>query len=349
MRPLGPLLALLLLGPSLGFFAPAPRVARSFSPFQRRFGRRSVKVRKSVVAVAAVEEYVDIHAFELIDMIRDATAAARSFIKSASDPSSRGSALTLISQLIEPLDLLTIFICSYLARQDRLLRRLPRREPLFENSIWFAIAPTTRAVSMIIWPLFYISDCICTLLRTSGALVPAQLYKIVHVELSFGYAYATGRLLVALKSFLVRRMTKPEKTGGTGGRCPVVLDRLSDIVCWLFIAVQLLEKTSAQLGFNLRSILALGGGGAVVLGLACQSPLENLVSGVLIGATNPFGVGDEVSLEEGGLEGYVEQIGWYQTQLRGKDGEVRNVPNSVFASTTTVNFSRAKTQRLEVR
>ena len=39
----------------------------------------------------------------------------------------------------------------------------------------------------------------------------------------------------------------------------------------------------------------------------------------------------------------------YQTQLRGRDGEIRNVPNSVFASKTTVNFSRAMTQRLEVR
>ena len=156
MRPLGPLLALLLLGPSLGFFAPAPRVARSFSPFQRRFGRRSVKVRKSVVAVAAVEEYVDIHAFELIDMIRDATAAARSFIKSASDPSSRGSVLTLISQLIEPLDMLMIWVCWFLARKEWLLRRLPRRAPNFDDSIWFAIAPMTRAVAMLIWPLFYI-------------------------------------------------------------------------------------------------------------------------------------------------------------------------------------------------
>ena len=342
MRPLGLLLALLLLGPSLGFFAPAPRAARSFSPFQRRFGRRGAKVRKSVVAVAAVEEYVEINAFELTDMIRDATAAGHSFIKSASDPTSRGSALTLISQLIEPLDLLMIFSCSYLARKDRLLRRLPRREPLFENSIWFAIAPMTRSVSMIIWPLFYISDCICTLLRAAGVLVPAQLHKVVNIEMSFGYAYAAGRLLVALKSFLVHRVTKPEKIGRAK-----VLDRLGDIVCWLFVAVWLLEKISAVLGFSLGSILALGGGGAVVLGLACQSPLENLVSGVLIGATNPFGVGDEVSLEEG--EGYIKQVGWYQTQLRGRDGEVRNVPNSVFASTTTINFSRATTHRLEVR
>ena len=156
MRPLVALLALLLLGPSLGFFAPVPRVVRPFSPLQRRFGRRgATKVRTSAVAAAALEEYVDIHAFEMPDMIRDATAAAHSFIKSANDPSSRGSALTLISQLIEPLDIAMIWVCWFLARKEWLLRRLPRREPNFDDSIWFAIAPMTRAVAMLIWPLFY--------------------------------------------------------------------------------------------------------------------------------------------------------------------------------------------------
>jgi hypothetical protein len=143
-----------------------------------------------------------------------------------------------------------------------------------------------------------------------------------------------------------------------------VLDRLGDIVCWMFVAGGLLEKVSLELGLALKSMIAFGGGGAVVLGLACQTPLENLVSGaapeidavdraddlslssrerrvriasemcssrhpplgatttlrphrrhtsapvgVLIGVTNPFGVGDEVSLDDG-IEGYIEQVGW---------------------------------------
>ena len=58
-----------------------------------------------------------------------------------------------------------------------------------------------------------------------------------------------------------------------------VLDRLGDIICWTFVAAGVLEKVTFHLGLALKSVLAFGGGGAVVLGLACQTPLENLVSG----------------------------------------------------------------------
>ena len=39
--------------------------------------------------------------------------------------------------------------------------------------------------------------------------------------------------------------------------------------------------------------------------------------------------------------------GRYQTKMRGRDGRLLSVPNSVFASKTTVNFSRAKTTWLK--
>lgn len=84
-------------------------------------------------------------------------------------------------------------------------------------------------------------------------------------------------------------------------------------------------------------MLATTAAGAVVLGLALQDTLGNLISGLAIQIEKPFRVGHWVNL--GGSDGLVSEITWRATKIRTKAGNFIVVPNSVLAKDRIINYS----------
>jgi small-conductance mechanosensitive channel len=80
---------------------------------------------------------------------------------------------------------------------------------------------------------------------------------------------------------------------------------------------------------------------SVVIGLAAQSTLGNLVAGVAITLYRPFSLGDrlQVAAPTGTEVGTVESISLGYTTLRTDDGRVVVVPNSLAASQVAINLS----------
>jgi small-conductance mechanosensitive channel len=80
---------------------------------------------------------------------------------------------------------------------------------------------------------------------------------------------------------------------------------------------------------------------SVVIGLAAQSTLGNLVAGVAITLYRPFRLGDrlQVAAPTGTEVGNVETLSLGYTTLRTDDGRFVVVPNSVAASSVTINLS----------
>jgi small-conductance mechanosensitive channel len=80
---------------------------------------------------------------------------------------------------------------------------------------------------------------------------------------------------------------------------------------------------------------------SVVIGLAAQSTLGNLVAGVAITLYRPFRLGDrlQVAAPTGTEIGTVESISLGYTTLRTDDGRVVVVPNSLAASQVAINLS----------
>ena len=136
--------------------------------------------------------------------------------------------------------------------------------------------------------------------------------------LGLGWAIArdAGR---ALGPALFRRMDPA--TAGTVG----FLVRLATAVLALLVAL-------GVAGVEARA-LALGGAfTAVVLGLAAQQTLGNLIAGTVLLSAGPFRVGDHVRLQGGPLagqiEGVVSSLGLLYTTFATAEGSVL-VPNSV--------------------
>ena len=80
---------------------------------------------------------------------------------------------------------------------------------------------------------------------------------------------------------------------------------------------------------------------SVVIGLAAQSTLGNLVAGVAITLYRPFRLGDrlQVSAPTGTEVGTVEMISLGYTTLRTADGRLVVLPNSIAASQVAINLS----------
>jgi small-conductance mechanosensitive channel len=86
---------------------------------------------------------------------------------------------------------------------------------------------------------------------------------------------------------------------------------------------------------------------SVVIGLAAQSTLGNLVAGVAITLYRPFRLGDrlQVSAPTGTEIGNVETLSLGYTTLRTDDGRFVVLPNSIAASQVTINLSASQAHK----
>jgi small conductance mechanosensitive channel len=89
------------------------------------------------------------------------------------------------------------------------------------------------------------------------------------------------------------------------------------------------------------ALLAGASVASVVIGLAAQSTLGNLVAGVSITIYKPFRLGDtlQIAAPTGTDIGVVEFISLGYTTLRAPDGRLIVVPNSIAASQVTINLN----------
>jgi small-conductance mechanosensitive channel/CRP-like cAMP-binding protein len=90
--------------------------------------------------------------------------------------------------------------------------------------------------------------------------------------------------------------------------------------------------------FPLQGVMATSGIIAIVLGLALQSTLSDVFSGISLNIERPFQIGDEILLE-GGAEGKVIEVNWRSTHLRNDANDLIIIPNSAIAKMRIQNHS----------
>lgn len=101
-----------------------------------------------------------------------------------------------------------------------------------------------------------------------------------------------------------------------------------------------------ELGFNLNGLIAGLGVGSVVLTLAAQDTAKNLFGGLVIFLDKPFVVGDWIEVDN--YEGTVEDITFRSTRVRTFENSVVNIPNSVLASESIINWSKMEKRRYRI-
>ncbi|MCE4601133.1 MAG: mechanosensitive ion channel family protein [Desulfurococcales archaeon] len=98
-------------------------------------------------------------------------------------------------------------------------------------------------------------------------------------------------------------------------------------------------------GISLSSLVIAGGFAGIVVGLATQSTLSNLVSGIMILIEQPLKIGDPVTISN--YSGIITGINVFSTLLRTWDGPIVRIPNNEVFNSIITNYSRMKARRVE--
>ena len=113
---------------------------------------------------------------------------------------------------------------------------------------------------------------------------------------------------------------------------------LQDLLAGLIYLVAVFAIIAYVFDLPIQGLLATSGAVAIILGLALQSTLGDVFSGVVLSFSRPYRPGDWISLE-GGTDGRVIELNWRATHVLTGRRDLAIVPNSTIAKSKIVNVS----------
>lgn len=122
-----------------------------------------------------------------------------------------------------------------------------------------------------------------------------------------------------------------------------------DLLRAVVVAIGAMVVYSSVWGREIGGALTALGVGSVVIGLALQEPLGNIVSGLMLLLERPFNVGDWVNVNN--ITGKVIEINWRSVHIETSTRELRIVPNVSLYKSAFSNLSRpthVRTESLEI-
>jgi 2,3-bisphosphoglycerate-dependent phosphoglycerate mutase len=118
---------------------------------------------------------------------------------------------------------------------------------------------------------------------------------------------------------------------------------------FVYYLVVLIGLTAAigNLGVNLTSVLVAGGFLGIVLGLAAQSSVSNLIAGLLLIVDRPFNIGDSVVY--GTDNATVVDIGLMSTKVSTWEGVQMRIPNNSLFTSSLYNYTKSVARMMRVQ
>jgi len=133
----------------------------------------------------------------------------------------------------------------------------------------------------------------------------------------------------------LEQLKDKEKTTAVTTRMEV-FRRVAGVFVWFIGIIVLVAQFPAVRSIGL-GLFASAGAVGLVLGLAAQNTLSNMIAGVVLSFSQPLRLGDAVIMEDD--FGYVEEITLMQTFIRTWDNRRIIVPNDVLSNRIVQNWS----------
>lgn len=125
---------------------------------------------------------------------------------------------------------------------------------------------------------------------------------------------------------------------------PILVGFMRNIVYFGLLIVVIIA-TLTQAGVNPASLIAVLGAAGLAVALALKDSLSNFSSGVMLILLRPFKAGDYVQIA--GLEGTIEQVRVFQTQMRTIDNRIIVLPNRQITAAPIINFTALPRRRID--
>src|SRR5262249_35095888 len=113
---------------------------------------------------------------------------------------------------------------------------------------------------------------------------------------------------------------------------------IQDLVVGIIYLGVVLSVVANVFSLPVGTLIATSGALAIILGLALQSTLSDVFSGIALNLGRPYAVGDMIVLGDG-TEGKVVEMNWRATNLLNGANDLVVVPNSDLAKARLVNMS----------
>lgn len=113
---------------------------------------------------------------------------------------------------------------------------------------------------------------------------------------------------------------------------------IQDLVVGLIYLSAALSVVAYVFSAPVGTLIATSGVFAIILGLALQSTLADVFSGIALNLSKPYEVGDWIVLNDG-LEGRVVETNWRATHLLNASNDLVVLPNSGMAKAQLTNLS----------
>tara|TARA_Y100000768_G_scaffold384878_1_gene369804 strand:+ start:6113 stop:7180 length:1068 start_codon:yes stop_codon:yes gene_type:complete len=121
-----------------------------------------------------------------------------------------------------------------------------------------------------------------------------------------------------------------------------IIVRILKVIVFIITALIIMQ----ELGLSISGLLAFGGVGGLIVGLAAKDLLSNFFGGMMIFFDRPFRVGEFIKSPDRNIEGIVEKIGWRLTIVRTFSKNVLYIPNTAFSSIIVENATRMSNRRI---
>jgi small-conductance mechanosensitive channel/CRP-like cAMP-binding protein len=122
------------------------------------------------------------------------------------------------------------------------------------------------------------------------------------------------------------------------GRQPRESKLVQDLLAGVIYLAATFAIVADVFDLPVKGLLATSGALAIIIGLALQSSLGDLFSGIVLNIERPYRVGDWIMLDDT-LQGRVIETNWRATHILTGNQDVAIVPNSVIAKSKLVNCS----------
>jgi small-conductance mechanosensitive channel/CRP-like cAMP-binding protein len=120
------------------------------------------------------------------------------------------------------------------------------------------------------------------------------------------------------------------------GRQPNEAKLVQDLLAALVYLAALFAIIADVFDLPVKGLLATSGALAIILGLALQSSLGDVFSGIVLNLERPYHVGDWIILDDA-LQGTVIETNWRATHVLTGNQDIAIIPNSVVARSKIVN------------
>jgi MscS family membrane protein len=169
--------------------------------------------------------------------------------------------------------------------------------------------------------------------------LPSALFMLFVVVISWSIIRALNYYL-ELKPFLKNLSSEDDSTLIT--ETYEIVIRISKIIVIIIASLIIMQ----EIGLSISGLLAFGGVGGLIVGLAAKDLLSNFFGGMMIFFDRPFRVGEFIKSPDRNIEGIVEKIGWRLTVVRTFSKNVLYIPNTAFSSIIVENATRMSNRRI---